>query len=188
MSDMPDDPLKPDEDLAEKPIPPDAGLDIDPEATLTLSEAERRQLELLDANNRALRAQADLENYRKRVQRERQQDSRYALMPLLRDLFPVVDNIQRAIEAAEKNEGGESLLEGFKLVEQQLQSALLQHGCQPIVAVGKTFDPNLHEAVSQTPSDKYQAGKVVMEIAVGYQLHDRVVRPSQVVVSTGPKD
>ena len=97
---------------------------LDPEATLTLSEAERRQLELLDANNRALRAQADLENYRKRVQREQQQESRYALMPLLRDLLPLLDNIQRAIEAAENNEGTQSLLEGFKLVAQQLESIL----------------------------------------------------------------
>ncbi len=161
---------------------------LDPEATLTLSEAERRQLELLDANNRALRAQADLENYRKRVQREQQQESRYALMPLLRDLLPVLDNIQRAIEAAEKNERTEPLLEGFKLVAQQLQSILLQHDCQPIVAMGETFDPNLHEAVSQTTSDEFEVGKIVMEVAVGYQLHDRVVRPSQVIVSTGPPE
>ena len=161
---------------------------LDPEATLTLSEAERRQLELLDANNRALRAQADLENYRKRVQREQQQESRYALMPLLRDLLPLLDNIQRAINAAENNEGTQSLLEGFKLVSQQLESILVQHDCQPIAALGKTFDPNLHEAVSQTASEEFEAGKIVMEVAVGYQLHDRVVRPSQAIVSTGPPE
>ena len=88
----------------------------------------------------------------------------------------------------EENQEAVSLLEGVKLVEQQLQSALLQHGCEPILAVGETFDPNLHEAVSQTPSDEYDAGKIVMETAVGYQLHDRVVRPSQVIVSTGSKE
>ena len=73
-------------------------------------------------------------------------------------------------------------------MEQQLQSALLQHACEPILAIGKAFDPNLHEAVSQMPSDEYEAGKIVMETAVGYQLHDRVVRPSQVIVSTGSKE
>ena len=175
----------------EKETPVDQGGDdvlggLDPEATLTLSEAERRQLELLDANNHALRAQADLENYRKRVQREHRQESRYALMPLLRDLLPLLDNIQRAIDAAENNERTESLLEGFKLVAQQLQSILQQHECRPIAALGETFDPNLHEAMSQMPSADLEAGKIVMEVAVGYQLHDRVVRPSQVIVSTGP--
>ena len=194
MSDARDDNLEVDKEV-DKEFDKDAPLhqrkddvspEIDPEATLTLSDAERRQLELLDANNRALRAQADLDNYRKRVQREQQQESRYALMPLLRDLLPLLDNIQRAIEAAEKHQGTESLLEGFKLVAQQLQSILIQHDCRPIEALGKIFDPNLHEAVSQAPSDEYEAGKIVMQIAGGYQLHDRVVRPSQVIVSTGP--
>ena len=188
MSDTNDDNLEVDKDAPLHQSKRDATTEIDPEATLTLSEAERRQLELLDANNRAIRAQADLDNYRKRVQREQQQESRYVLMPLLRDLLPLLDNIQRAIEAAEKNEGTESLLEGFRLVAQQLQAILTQHGCHPIVALGETFDPNLHEAVSQTASDEYTAGKILMETAVGYQLHDRVVRPTQVIVSTGPVD
>ena len=186
MSDARDDNVEIEKDAPLHQHNDDVSPELDPEATLTLSDAERRQLELLDANNRALRAQADLDNYRKRVQREQQQESRYALMPLLRDLLPLLDNIQRAIEAAETNTGTESLLEGFKLVAQQLESILIQHECRPIEALGKTFDPNLHEAVSQTSSDEYEAGKIVMEIAVGYHLHDRVVRPSLVIVSPGP--
>jgi molecular chaperone GrpE len=188
VSDPHDDNLEGDKDIPLHQHSDDVSADLDPEATLTLSEAERRQLELLDANNRALRAQADLDNYRKRVQREQQQESKYALMPLLRDLLPLLDNIQRAIEAAEKNKDTESILEGFKLVAQQLQSILVQHHCQPIAALGKTFDPNLHEAVSQAASDEHEAGKVVLEVAVGYQLQDRVVRPSQVIVSSGPSE
>ena len=188
MSEPHDEKLKVDQDKPVNQAEDDVLGGLDPEATLTLSEAERRQLELLDANNRALRAQADLENYRKRVQREQQQESRYALMPLLRELLPLLDNIQRAIEAAEKNEGTDPLLEGFKLVAQQLQSILMQHDFQPIRAMGETFDPNLHEAVSQTTSNDFESGKIVMEVAVGYQLHDRVVRPSQVIVSTGPPE
>ena len=65
---------------------------------------------------------------------------------------------------------------------------LVQHDCHPIPAMGEIFDPNLHEAVSQTTSDEFEAGKIVLEVAVGYQLHDRVVRPSQVIVSTGPPE
>jgi molecular chaperone GrpE len=167
------------------PQVPQVPQDPDPDATITLSEVEKLQLELADTNKRALLAQADLDNYRKRVERERQQEGRYASIRLLRDLLPVLDNVQRAIEAAEKTDESTSLREGFKLVAQQLQTTLTQHDCQPISAVGEVFDPNLHEAVSQLPSEEYPAGKILFETAVGYLLHDRVVRPSQVVVSTG---
>ncbi len=163
----------------------DAAAPPDPEATICLSEGEKQKMELVEAKKRTQLAQADLENYRKRMEREQQQERRYASMRLLRDLLPVLDNMQRAIEAAEQTEESASLLEGFKLVAQQLQTMLGQHNCESIVAVGEPFDPNLHEAVSQMPSEEYPAGTVMVETAVGYLLHDRVVRPSQVIVSTG---
>lgn len=163
----------------EAPTPPD------PDATICWSEEEKQQMELADAKKRTQLAQADFENYRKRMEREQQQERKYASMRLLRDLLPVLDNMQRAIEAAEQTEESDSLLEGFKLVAQQLQTMLAQHNCEPIVAVGEPFDPNLHEAVSQMPSEEYPADIVMVETAVGYLLHDRVVRPSQVIVSTG---
>ncbi len=174
----------------ESEVNPDADLDAtetpDPEATICLSEAEKNQLKIEDAKKQALLAQADLENYRKRIEREQQQERRYAGIRLLRDLLPVLDNMQRAIEAAEKTQESAALLEGFKLVIQQLQTMLAQHNCNPIVAVGEQFDPNLHEAVSQMPSEEHPAGTILIETAVGYCLYDRVVRPSQVIVSTGP--
>ena len=174
----------------ESEVNPDADLDAmetpDPEATICLSEAEKYQLEIEDAKKQALLAQADLENYRKRIEREQQQERRYAGIRLLRDLLPVLDNMQRAIEAAEKTQESAALLEGFKLVVQQLQTLLAQHNCNPIVSVGEQFDPNLHEAVSQMPSEEHPAGTILIETAVGYSLYDRVVRPSQVIVSTGP--
>ncbi|SVE40253.1 uncharacterized protein METZ01_LOCUS493107, partial [marine metagenome] len=128
-------------------------------------------------------AQADLENYRKRMEREQQQERKYASMRLLRDLLPVLDNMQRAIEAAEQTEESDSLLEGFKLVAQQLQTMLAQHNCEPIVAVGEPFDPNLHEAGLQVESDDYPPGTVMSEMERGYTLRDRVVRAARVIVS-----
>ncbi|NIO46972.1 MAG: nucleotide exchange factor GrpE [Planctomycetales bacterium] len=143
--------------------------------------------ELEDANDRALRARAELDNYRKRTQRELENERRYAALPLLRELLPVMDNVQRAIEAAHQSGDAGSLLEGFQMVAQQIHNVLAQQGCQPIAAeAGEPFDPSLHEAVSQLPSDQFPSGQIVQVTQAGYQLHDRVIRPSQVVVSSGP--
>ena len=138
------------------------------------------------ANDRVLRLQADMENLRGRTSRELADQQRYAAMPLIRDLLPVVDNIERAIEAAEKSGEATSLLEGFKLVHQQLLTALEQHHCKPMVALGEAFDPHLHAAILQQPSDDIPAQHVAHVAQDGYLLHDRVVRPAQVIISTGP--
>jgi len=178
------------------PQPEDVSPSTAEEPTLEMSQdsvespshdAEDLTGDLAEARDLALRAQADLENYRRRVQREQEQERRYATMPLLRDLVPVLDNIHRALVAAQ-DQPSNGLLEGFQMVAQQLESALAQHGCTVIAADGVPFDPNLHEAVSQMPSDDFEQGTVMIETAAGYQLHDRVVRPSQVIVSTGPAE
>lgn len=148
-------------------------------------EAERLQAELAEADNRVLRAQAELENFRKRVYRQMDEERKYADLPLLRDLLPVIDNLERAIEAAEQNENSSSLLEGVKMVAQQFSAVLEQHHCKRIDAKGETFDPHLHEALAKQPSEECPAGCVVDVMQVGYELHDRVVRPSQVFVSAG---
>ncbi len=140
--------------------------------------------ELQEANDRTLRIQAELENYRKRAARELQDERRYAAMPLLRDLLPVWDNINRAIESAEQNHDVGALLEGVKMVAEQFENVLGQHDCTRIESLHKPFDPNLHEAISQQPSKKCPPGTVVLETQTGFQIHDRVVRPSQVIVST----
>ncbi len=146
-------------------------------------QLEELHVELEEANDRTLRIQAELENYRKRAARELQDERRYAAMPLLRDLLPVWDNINRAIESAERNHDVAALLEGVKMVAQQLENALQQHDCRRIESLHKPFDPNLHEAISQQPSQEYPSGTVVLETQTGFQVHDRVVRPSQVIVS-----
>jgi molecular chaperone GrpE len=155
-----------------------------PEDTEPTAQQLRDELEQI--RDRALRAQAELENYRKRASRELQEQARYANIPLMRDLLPVIDNIDRAIEAAENAQEAPGLLAGFKMVAQQMQDVLRQHHCSPIDALHQPFDPNLHEAISQQPSPDLDPGTVMHVVQTGYKLHDRVVRPSQVVVSAAP--
>ena len=159
------------------------------DAAFAASETEIAKLrgELEDASDRVLRAQAELENYRKRARRELDDERRYAAMPLLCDLLAVLDDIYRAIEAAEKSPQAAGLLDGVKLVAQSLEAALAKHDCKRIDALGKPFDPAFHEAISQQPSADHPPSTVVLVAQEGYVLHDRVVRPSQVIVSTSPE-
>jgi molecular chaperone GrpE len=147
------------------------------------AEAAQLQQDLAEANERALRVQAELENYRKRTRREMEEERRYALIPFARDLMSVVDNLERAIAAGHGNDQG--LLEGVKMVSTLLQSVLGQHQCVRIETVGQPFDPNVHQAIAQEPSDEHPAGTVSREAQSGYKLFDRVIRPAQVFVSTG---
>ena len=146
------------------------------------------QADLQRAQDRFLRLQAELENYRKRAAREMQDVRRYAGLTLMRDVLPVLDNMDRAIAAAEKTHDAASLLEGVKMVAQQLTDVLQQHDCVKIAALNEPFDPHLHEAILQQPCDDQPPGTVVQETQTGYQLHDRVVRPSQVIVSAPNTD
>lgn len=148
------------------------------------SETSQLQEDLQDANDRALRAQADLENYRKRIQREMDEGRKYANVALIRDLLPVIDNLERAITSAEKTEENAGLLTGVEMVVSHFFSALQKHHCEKIESIGTLFDPNLHEAISQQFSDQYPENTVLHEALSGYTIIDRVVRPSQVVVST----
>jgi molecular chaperone GrpE len=142
--------------------------------------------ELAAASDRLLRLQAEMQNLRNRTSREIADERKYAALPVLRDLLPVVDNIDRAIEAAAKAGEAGNLLEGFRLVRQQLATVLSSHHCEPIEAAGQPFDPNFHQAILYQPSHEVPAGTVAMVTQQGYKLHDRVVRPAQVIVSSGP--
>lgn len=141
--------------------------------------------EVQAAEDRALRAQAELENYRKRIQREMAEERKYASLPLIRDLLAVVDNLDRALAAAAQSQNTAGLLEGVKMVAHQFGQVLQQHHCSRIATAGTSFDPNLHQAIAQEASAEHEAGIVTREVQVGYALHDRVVRPAQVFVSTG---
>lgn len=131
------------------------------------------------------RARADLENYRKRAQKEAEEQRLYSMIPVVRALLPGLDNLDRAIKAAAVSHNVEELSKGVEMVAAQFQTVLSQLGVQPIEAVDKSFDPHLHEAIQQIPSDQ-PAGTVIDEMERGYQLHDRVIRPSRVILSGGP--
>lgn len=144
-----------------------------------------------DANSRLLRSQAELDNFRKRSRREMEDQRRYAQFPLVSDLLAVVDNLERAIQVTGQAEtdNQQGLQEGVHLVTDQLKSILERHHCQMIeVHEGDVFDPNCHEAISQQPSKDHPAGSVLFVTQTGYQLHERIVRPAQVVVSTTVDD
>jgi molecular chaperone GrpE len=142
--------------------------------------------QVADLKERELKAQAELENFRKRLLRDTEQQLKYALLPFVRDLVEVVDNLNRASDAAASNNSTDGLVAGVKLVQHQLHQVLAKYSCRPIEALGQVFDPNYHQAIAQHPSSEYPAGKVSLETSVGYVMHDRVIRPSMVIVSTGP--
>jgi molecular chaperone GrpE len=148
---------------------------------------EQLQAKLADAEKRVLMAHADLDNFRRRTRRDVQDQIRYAPLELISQLLDSVDNLQRAIESYESEPNGEGLVEGVKMVAQQIASTLENHGCEKIEAVGKAFDPTLHQAVQMQPSEKYEANTVMADMRPGFRLHDRVIRPSQVFISTGPE-
>jgi molecular chaperone GrpE len=141
--------------------------------------------ELNVQKDRTLRLQAEMENLRGRQSRELADERRYGALNLMREILPVLDNMDRAIEAAEKSGDGGPLLDGIQLVRQQLVTALAQNGCEPIEALGQPFNPDLHAAILQQPSPDYPAGHVMHVTQTGYKLHDRVVRPAAVIVSSG---
>lgn len=160
------------------------------DAAFEASEVEISKLraDLEDATDRILRAQAELDNYRKRARREMEDERRYATLPLLQDLLPVLDNIQRAIAAAENSPHAGGLFDGVRMIAQSLSQVLVRHDCRQIEALHQPFDPAFHQAISQQPSAEYPPNTVVLVAQDGYLLHDRVVRPAQVIVSTAPPE
>jgi molecular chaperone GrpE len=139
--------------------------------------------QLRDAEDRVLRAQAELENFRKRSRREHEDALRYREIDLLRDLLPVLDTVRRAIDASETTADVDSLRAGFRMTAQQIEKVLDGHGCKTIETEGKPFDPTIHDAILQQVVPGVASGTIVGVASRGYRLHDRVVRPAQVIVS-----
>jgi molecular chaperone GrpE len=159
------------------------------DATAASDELRRLSDELQAANERALRAQAELENFRKRLRREAEEERRYAVLPLISELLPVIDNLERAIQSGEQSgQQNDELLRGVMMVHSQFLAALERNHCRRLGEAGEIFDPHLHQAIAQEPGGNYPAGVVTRVARYGYQLHDRVVRPAEVLVSTGKND
>jgi molecular chaperone GrpE len=164
---------------------PDAAPSEPPELGRAPDEPESTDIarQLREAEERLLRSQAELENFRKRARREYDDAQRYREIDLLRDLLPVLDNVRRAIEASEKTADVETLRSGFRMTAQQIEKLLDSHGCKTIETEGRPFDPAVHDAILQQVVPGVAAGTVVGVASQGYRLHDRVVRPAQVIVS-----
>lgn len=144
------------------------------------AELESSRAEARENFERWARSQADFDNFRRRSRQEREEVTRFATEGLLLDLLPVLDNLERAMNADAQ---AETWKQGVEMTVRQLLAALQSHGLSPIEAMGQPFDPNLHEAVMQLDSDEHDEGTVLGEVRRGYRLGDRVIRPSLVQVS-----
>ena len=147
-----------------------------------LTQARKERDDYLD---QLQRSRAEFANYQKRTKAQAEANQAYAVSGLALDLLAVLDNFERAQEAA-RGTGAEAIVSGLDMVHRQLLGALGKHGVEPIAALGRPFDPNQHEALAQQPSTEYPAGTVVAELGKGYRLKDRVLRPTKVAVSISP--
>ncbi len=157
-------------------------------AQLTAGQIDdiRERADKADENwDRYVRTVADLENYKKRAARERLEGIKFANESLLQELIPVLDNFDMALTASRSSQANspESLQAGITMIHQQLKKALVDAGLEEVDALGKPFDPNLHEAVSQQETNDSPEGQVVQQLRKGYKLRDRLIRPATVVVS-----
>ena len=159
----------------------DTAKEADVHDPLALAIAEQDELK-----DQLLRSRAEMENYRKRVNREREDERRYASLAIVRDLLPAMDNLQRAIDAGGEDSAENSVLQGVRMVLKQIEEILTRHGVEVISAMGQPFDPHFHEALQQVPSAEHPPNTVLQELERGYRMHERVVRPSKVIVSTNP--
>lgn len=155
------------------------------ETALTLeAELKEAKTQADDYYNRLQRLQAEFDNFRKRTFKEKEELVKYASERVVRELLPVIDNFERALEAAKNTQDFAALAQGVEMIFRQLNGVLGKEGLAEIEAVGQAFDPNLHEAIMQVDSEEHPANTVVEEVQKGYYLKDKVLRPSMVKVSS----
>ncbi|MGX0435171.1 nucleotide exchange factor GrpE [Staphylococcus epidermidis] len=144
-----------------------------------------KELEKLanDNEEKYLRLYAEFENYKRRIQKENQINATYKAQGVLTDILPSIDNIERALQIEGDDESFKSLQKGVQMVHESLLRALKDNGLEEILAEGKEFDPNLHQAVVQDDNPDFKSGEVTQELQKGYKLKDRVLRPSMVKVN-----
>jgi molecular chaperone GrpE len=166
----------------------DSGAEAQPERSQpwtggsTLDPISQIKQERDEFREQALRARAEFANYQKRAKQQADSDRVYAIGSMARDLLDPLDNLDRAVEALRAS-GALGVTAGLDMVQRQLHEILAKHGIEPIEALGRPFDPNLHEAVLQQPSGDHPEGTVVAELSKGYNIRDRVLRPTKVAVS-----
>jgi molecular chaperone GrpE len=142
-------------------------------------EEVRRERDALQ--DRLLRTAAEFDNYRKRMDRERRELAEYTAGEAIKDLLPIIDNLERALQASAQDD---PLRKGVELIHKQMLEILRRRGVTPIEALGADFDPNVHEAVTQEESAQHREGEVMEELQRGYKVGDRLLRPAMVKVAT----
>lgn len=178
-----------DEDNAGDRITGELGGPLVPELVATRAELKRVEAEAADLKDRLARRQADFENYRKRVERERSETYERVVAEIAAKLLPVLDNLKRALDTEASLESGESdefrhFLSGVDLIFKQLGGVIEALGVKPVLSVGERFDPHIHEAVVSEPSDDHEPDTVMEEIIRGYRMGDKLIRPALVKVAT----
>jgi molecular chaperone GrpE len=162
--------------------PTGTGTATDPRESADLETLQRERDEYYDL---LLRKSAEFDNYRKRIDRERQSHAEATLADVMRELLPLVDDLERALAADPGVEGVDVYRRGVELIHKQLLEMLRKRGVRPIDAVGKDFDPHYHQAVAHDAAEGRREGEVIEEFRRGYMLGDRLLRPSMVKVAKG---
>jgi molecular chaperone GrpE len=157
------------------------------EADLT-ARLEEKEKEAAENYDKYIRTVAELENYKKRAAKEKADSIRYGNENLIKDILPLVDSMDRALQHADNSCDFEAFKKGLKLLQDQLLCSLEKHGVQKIDCADKTFDPNVHEALFQVESDAHKENTIVDELEKGYLLSGRLLRPAKVSVCKRPKN
>ena len=148
-------------------------------------DADELQKQRDDYYDRLLRKTAEFDNYRKRVERDRQSTAESIAADVVRDLLPLVDDLERALKADTGADGAEAYRKGVELIHRQLLDILRKRGVQAIEALGADFDPHFHQAIAHEPAEGRREGEVIEEFGRGYTLNDKLIRPSIVKVAKG---
>lgn len=182
------------EDKATEATPPTEGVTeavvetAEGKASPLEQELEQKDAQLRELNDRYLRTLADFDNFRKRARQEMDEARRNAAASVIEEVLPVLDNFERALQAAQDSQQLDKLLEGVHMIRRQMQDILERRGVAPIVALGQPFDPNVHEAVARVETADHPEGTVVYEVEKGYTFGDRVLRPTKVAVAAAPAE
>ena len=166
----------------------DATIPSEEAETVAKTPLEKAEKEAAEMKARWMRSVADMENYRKRVAREKQDIIRSAAASVIESLLPVLDTMKLGLQAAENHPEAKDVTVGFKMVDDQLKRSLQEQGLEELIPDGEAFDPNLHECISHQPSEEVEEGKVIQTVRAGYRLNGRLVRAANVIVSSGAKN
>lgn len=159
----------------------------DEDSGVSNEELEKALEEARNNHELYVRALAEMDNLRKRNQREKEDIAKFGNENILREILPVIDNLERAVEHAETQDGGEGLLEGVQMTLSQFTGVLQKFGVESLESLGEVFDPAHHQAMGQLPTDEVPANHVAQEMQKGYLLNNRLLRPALVMVATAPQ-